>query len=646
MYSRLKSSLLNHFQRGGGNNGSNNPSNSPNYNGLSKEERKRLRHSLAECQIHDIYENNDSAHLHHHLLHQQPTSYQHSVSSVTPAGRHHHSTINHAPLAPQEEYLDESTSSSNSTFYSDLLGSSFSSSGNSSGGFTCDYEDTPNDYSFIMASGLPSLSWNVQYIGSFPISGSYVDNLGKRIDSFQPSGGSAIQNVELSISVLGVKISCEKTILMSHSLRRVTDISARPDTSNLGYVATEPVGRTYRRLCHVFHCQSVKEADEIENVLRNANQPETVKPAVVQPKSTVSTSSMHPSNSSSSTMAEKRSASSVFLNRFLGKKGSQTVDESGQCKRKRRPVSAVFSSALHRLSNSTSSVNPKRMSTVEPPTPTREQLLQLQNQMRCAASSPVPEEPRPSDLCVGSTTTSTSSVASSSSSSNGSSSSTATSPVPPVPPQTSLVYDEKLGEWIFPIDQALMTQLDNCSYFVGQPTKDSMVFNLLSQPEGAFVIRYSESKSKCLALSMRVPVSHNPAGISHYLIIRNEQGFRLKLSATKKPFPTLQMMLTHHSVLEGHLPCTLHFVQWQKTNFKQLPPMSTIERPPRSFNRHSTALTKIDENRNVTATSTPYRPPGARCGGEDFTTPKNRRTRHEINAMRRSHFFDDRQIVL
>lgn len=60
--------------------------------------------------------------------------------------------------------------------------------------------------------------------------------------------------------------------------------------------------------------------------------------------------------------------------------------------------------------------------------------------------------------------------------------------------------------------------------------RDSLVFNLLSQPEGAFVVRHSESKTKCLALSMRVPYTHNPGGISHYLIIRNENGFRLKVS--------------------------------------------------------------------------------------------------------------------
>uniref|UniRef100_A0A8R1DPP8 SH2 domain-containing protein n=1 Tax=Caenorhabditis japonica TaxID=281687 RepID=A0A8R1DPP8_CAEJA len=623
MYNRLKSSLLNHFQKGGSG-GSGGSSGSPN--GLSREEKKRLRHSLAECHL------TDALSYHHHHHHQNSAHpYCHPPPPPPPPR-------DHAPLAPAEEYFDESSSSS--TFYSDLLASSFTDSAYCSSGLATqngDYEDQ-NDIVIMPSSA--ALSWNVQYVGSFPISNS--DELGRRIDNFQ--GNGQWQNVELSISVLGVRICCEKTVLMSHSLRRVTDISARPFTHNVGYMATEPVGRTYRRLCHVFHCQSLKEAEEIETVLRN-----THKSADGLDTRTCSkvTGLMHTTNTTS-TMTEKRSASTVFLNRFLGKKGSQTVDETGQCKRKRRPVSAVFSSAIHRLSSSTSSVNPKRMSTIEQPTSnattttttttsttTKDHLLQqLQNQMRCAA------EDTPF-----ATSTSTSSVASSSSG-HSSTGSTSTSPVPP---QTSLLFDDKLGEWIYPIDATVTAQLDNCSYFVGYPTRDSLAYNLLSQPEGAFVIRYSESKSKCLALSMRVPVSHNPGGISHYLIIRNEHGFRLKLAGTKKPFPTLQMMLTHHSVLEGHLPCTLHFVQWQKTNFKQQQ-AATNDRPPRAYNRHSTALTKIDENRNLT-TSTPngtmYRPSG-RCGDglNEFATPKSRRSRHEINAMRRSHFFDDRHILL
>lgn len=52
---------------------------------------------------------------------------------------------------------------------------------------------------------------------------------------------------------------------------------------------------------------------------------------------------------------------------------------------------------------------------------------------------------------------------------------------------------------------------------------------LLQQPEGAFVIRFSESKRKCLALSVRVPFTHNPVGIAHYLIIRNDSGFKLRV---------------------------------------------------------------------------------------------------------------------
>lgn len=59
--------------------------------------------------------------------------------------------------------------------------------------------------------------------------------------------------------------------------------------------------------------------------------------------------------------------------------------------------------------------------------------------------------------------------------------------------------------------------------------RNRIIDALLEQPEGAFVIRFSESKQKCLALSIRVPFKHNPAGISHYLIIRNDNGFKLKV---------------------------------------------------------------------------------------------------------------------
>ena len=54
---------------------------------------------------------------------------------------------------------------------------------------------------------------------------------------------------------------------------------------------------------------------------------------------------------------------------------------------------------------------------------------------------------------------------------------------------------------------------------------------LKREPEGAFVVRESNSRSGRLALSVRVPVDFHPSGIAHYLIIRAPKGFRIKVSS-------------------------------------------------------------------------------------------------------------------
>lgn len=72
-------------------------------------------------------------------------------------------------------------------------------------------------------------------------------------------------------------------------------------------------------------------------------------------------------------------------------------------------------------------------------------------------------------------------------------------------------------------------QLQRLAYFCNNPDKYE-VYSVISQmPEGAFILRYSESRRRCLALSVRVP-EFDGTKIAHYLIIRNEQGFRLKVS--------------------------------------------------------------------------------------------------------------------
>ncbi|EJW73011.1 hypothetical protein WUBG_16079 [Wuchereria bancrofti] len=64
--------------------------------------------------------------------------------------------------------------------------------------------------------------------------------------------------------------------------------------------------------------------------------------------------------------------------------------------------------------------------------------------------------------------------------------------------------------------------------------RNRIIDALLEQPEGAFVVRFSESKRKCLALSVRVPFRHNPTGVSHYLITKKKKNFFNKLFETKQ----------------------------------------------------------------------------------------------------------------
>ncbi|KAK5970252.1 hypothetical protein GCK32_015428, partial [Trichostrongylus colubriformis] len=41
------------------------------------------------------------------------------------------------------------------------------------------------------------------------------------------------------------------------------------------------------------------------------------------------------------------------------------------------------------------------------------------------------------------------------------------------PSEPELVFDEKLGEWIYPVDETLQAQLENVNYFVKLPSRYS-----------------------------------------------------------------------------------------------------------------------------------------------------------------------------
>ncbi|XGW07299.1 hypothetical protein V3C99_010470 [Haemonchus contortus] len=433
-----------------------------------------------------------------------------------------------------------------------------------------------------------ALSWNVKYLGSFPISNTTPDHVSSRLENFQVPPTS--KSVTLSVSLLGVRVHNRESLLMSHSLRRVCSVIGRAALKQVAYTAMEAAGQTYRRQCHVFQTDAIHQVEEIESVLGNAFQAAVARASTPTRPISMST----PLPASVLPKSEKRATSTAFMARLLGK-GKDSIEDKS--KRKRRPVSAVFSSALHRLSSSASVAN-KRMSSIDSPPRKdirREELLPK-------ITSPVPEESIP--------------------------------PKEKKSAEPMLVFDEKLGEWIYPVDEALQAQLENVNYFVKLPSRELLVRNLLAQAEGAFVVRYSESKRRCLALSVRVPPTHNPACISHYLIVRNQHGYRIK--SCEKHFPSLQMLITHHSVMPEKLPVALTFVQWSASDWSEIydmPPMVIADKRHSYSSSHTTKFSETEENRN----SKHYQDHERRI--EDFVTPK-RRSRIHLDSYRHSRLID------
>ncbi|CAH1715278.1 unnamed protein product [Chironomus riparius] len=77
---------------------------------------------------------------------------------------------------------------------------------------------------------------------------------------------------------------------------------------------------------------------------------------------------------------------------------------------------------------------------------------------------------------------------------------------------------------------------------------------LSRQNPGAFLVRQSESKMGCFALSLRVPAPSKNK-VAHYLILRTQRGFKIK--GFTKEFSSLRALITHHSVMKELLPIPL-----------------------------------------------------------------------------------------
>ncbi|VDN02240.1 unnamed protein product [Thelazia callipaeda] len=202
-------------------------------------------------------------------------------------------------------------------------------------------------------------------------------------------------------------------ILFCHAIRRVNCVIGRTERNEVAYVAREPSGQLYRRLCHLFKTKSSSQVQEIESVLENAfhaaalNKPAMAADSKIHLKlipsnlttpggasvnsnlnskrtqvqqhchqgtqnfttpAVMTNTTDVPSNIPSNSDPCKLHSTSILFNRLFGKhrveidhnnKENKTAAASTNMaitsntpnKRQRRPVSAVFSQALHRLSS-------------------------------------------------------------------------------------------------------------------------------------------------------------------------------------------------------------------------------------------------------------------------------------------------------
>ena len=75
---------------------------------------------------------------------------------------------------------------------------------------------------------------------------------------------------------------------------------------------------------------------------------------------------------------------------------------------------------------------------------------------------------------------------------------------------------------------------------------------LANEPLGSFMVRRSETQPGALALSVRVPKTFHPLGITHYIIVRVEGGHQIKVRQVchrNNEGPDKTLLLTVHSQL-------------------------------------------------------------------------------------------------
>jgi len=123
-------------------------------------------------------------------------------------------------------------------------------------------------------------------------------------------------------------------------------------------------------------------------------------------------------------------------------------------------------------------------------------------------------------------------------------------------------------EQFLPLTWEEESKLNGAAWFYGKCSRVNAAEALENDQDGAFIVRQSVSQpmGSSLVLSARVPVCHNPSGVSHYLILHTAKGFKLKGFA--KDFPSVHALVTHHSFMAEQLPCRLVFTDREANEFR------------------------------------------------------------------------------
>ncbi|GMS84076.1 hypothetical protein PENTCL1PPCAC_6251, partial [Pristionchus entomophagus] len=395
-------------------------------------------------------------------------------------------------------------------------------------------------------------TFKLLYLGSFPVSSGDEEEIYLRMAKSKMV--DAPTRVQFTINNQSLTVSDETTkkVLLTRTLAQMRNVFTRRNLCEVAFVAMEPPGSIYRRQCHLFHLDEPQQVDEMECVLDSAHRAFRERDQSRERSEIRSGGERREKRESvkmpyfptpSTPLSEKRTSSTAFLSRLLGSKPRDDISDEGsdpKAKRRRRPVSAVFSQALHRFSSSTSTM--KRMSTIEIP---RYEDRKVDETFQRRITPPLIEE----ETTMRETPTRSSTP----------------------PPLPQLLFDEKTKEYYYPVDEALEQQLAKVAYFVKNPARETVHRQLLAHPPGAFIVRSSDKRSgRCLVLSMRVGNDINQSGIIHYQIVRMESGFKIRNGS--RCFPSIQCLCTHYSVMKELLPCPLVFVQWKKAEWDAAPP--------------------------------------------------------------------------